>query len=156
MIGIIHVTEGPAIDMQEWTTRNINTLRGGLDYPECNAVLSVAGADFNGFRIEVLAGSLRGETTHSVAQETMLIFRGKSFTGINMDLVDGDHYTQMVLRVLSTSDFENTALMDVAVGVNEELECMVAIINCGGSIGEKIMGCDFIHELPLDINKVLH
>ena len=86
----------------------------------------------------------------------MLIFRGKSFTGINMDLVDSDDYTQIVLHVLSTSDFESTALMDVAVGVNEELGCMVAIINCGGSLGERIMGCDFIHELPLDINKVLH
>lgn len=156
MIGIIHVTEGPVHDMQEWTTRNVNMLRGGLDYPECNAVLSVAGADYNGFRIEVLAGSLRGDTTHSVAQEIMLIFRGKAFTEINMDLIDSDSYTQIVLHVLSTSDFDNTALMDVSVGVNVELECMVAIVNCGGSIGEKIMGCNFIHELPLDINKVLH
>jgi hypothetical protein len=156
MIGIIHVTEGHVNDLEEWTTRNVNELRGGLEFAECNAVLSVAGADYNGFRMEVLAGSLYGDTTHTVPNEIMLIFRGEPFTKINMDLVDADRYTQMVLHVLSTSDFPPGALADVSVGVNEELQCMVAIIRSGGSIGEKMMECDYIHELPLTPKAVLH
>lgn len=156
MINIIHVTEGQVSDLQEWTTRHVNELRGGLDFSECNAVMSVAGADYGGFRMEVLAGSLRGDTTRELPSETMLIFRGKPFTDINMDLVSNDRYTQVVLHILSTSDFPQDALADVSVGVNQELECMVAIINSGGSIGAKIMECDYIHELPVDANVVLH
>lgn len=156
MIGIIHVTEGRPNDLEEWTTRNINELRGGLDFAECEAVLSVAGADYNGFRMEVLAGSLHGDTTHTVPEEIMLIFRGLPFTKVNMDLTEPDRYTQIVLHVLSTSDFPQAALADVSVGINDELQCMVAIIRSGGSIGEKMMECDYIHELPLTPKSVLH
>lgn len=156
MIGVIHVTEGSVHDMQEWTTRNVNTLRDVLGYRECNAVLSVAGCDFRGFRIEVLAGSLRGDTTLSPADEIMLIFRGHQFTSINTDLTSDDPYTQIVLHVLSSSDFTQAALADVTVGVNQELGCMVAIIGCGGNISAKMLECDFINELPLDISTVLH
>lgn len=156
MIGIIHVTDGPVSDLEEWTTQHVNTLRGGMDFDQCNAVLSVAGASWDGFRIECLAGSLNGDTAHTVPNEIMMIFRGEPFTRINMDLVDQDRYTQIVLHTLSTADFPQLALSEVAVGVNHELQCLVAIVQSGGNIGQKMMECDYIHELPLTPRPVLH
>lgn len=156
MIGIVHVADEQSNDIVQWTSRNVNRILGQSGYAECNAVLAVAGAQFDGFKIEVLAASLRGETEIVKAETIVLIFRGMVFAEIDPELQGCDRHTGMVLHMLSTSGFADEALQAVNVIVRKDLGCLVLVLNDGGDIASKMMECDYICELPLDVNVVLH
>lgn len=156
MIGIVHIADERNNDIVEWTSRNVNRIRTQSGYAECNAVMAVAGAQFDGFSIEVLAASLRGETTIAQAESIMLIFRGMEFAEIDTDLQGLDRHTGLVLHMLSSSGFDERSLSAVDVIVRKDLGCLVLVLNDGGDIAPKMMECDYINELPLDVNVVLH